>query len=171
MKELASDEKSVNVMIYTNNMLARGELIAKENSRVSILLRTQGVPNYFHLFQPQVISFAGGAPKTYSLSELFIPATQLTAFHISPPAHDPLDYDANEANRRMQPLDVMTGSFSIKGNMRISSLTDISTGLDVMRASWVSIYDADISNPFLPQFTAHVPMLLVNSIYVNFGIT
>jgi hypothetical protein len=171
MKELAPDEKTAMVMVYTNNMLARGEIIAKENARVSIWLRTQGVPNYIHLHKPQVISFLGAVPKTFSFSEIFIPTVQVLAFHIVPPAQDPLDYDAGEANRMMQFLEVMVGSFLLKGNIRISTQTDIATSLDVMRASWMSIYDAEITNSYLPQFNVHVPMLLVNPNQVSFGIT
>lgn len=170
MKELASDEKAVMVMVYTQNILARGEVIAKENARVSIWLRTQGVPNYIHLHKPQVISFLGGAPKTSSLSELFIPTVQVVGFHLAPPVQDPLDYDSAEANRMMQSLDVMIGSFLLKGKIRISTQTDIATSLDVMRASWMSIYDAEIGNPYLPQFNVQVPMLLVNPSLVNFGV-
>jgi hypothetical protein len=48
--------------------------------------------------------------------------------------------------------------------------TDVATSLDVMRASWMSIYDVDITNSSLPQFNVHVPMLLINPSYVNFGI-
>jgi hypothetical protein len=170
MKELAYDEKIAIVMVYTNNMLARGEVVAKENARVSIWLRTQGVPNYIHLYKPQVISFLGATPKTFSFSELFIPTVQVVGFHLAPPAQDPPDYDAGEANRMMQMLDIMLGSFSLKGKIRISMQTDIATSLDVMRASWMSIYDADISNSHLPQFNIHVPMLLVNPNQVNFGL-
>ena len=170
MKELAPDEKTAMVMVYTNNMLARGEVIAKENARVSIWLRTQGVPNYIHLHKPQVISFLGAVLKTFSFSEIFIPTVQVLAFHIVPPAQDPLDYDAGEANRMMQFLEVMIGSFLLKGNIRISTQTDIATSLDVMRASWMSIYDAEITNSYLPQFNVHVPMLLVNPNQVSFGI-
>jgi hypothetical protein len=171
MKELASDEKIVMVMVYTNNMLARGEVVAKDNARVSIWLRTQGVPNYIHLYKPQVISFLGATPRTFSFSEMFIPTVQVVAFHIAPPAQDPLDYDAGEANRMMQLLDVMIGSFLLKGKIRISMQTDVATSLDVMRASWMSIYDADISNPYMPQFNLHVPMLLLNPNQVNFGVS
>ena len=169
MKELAYDEKIAMVMVYTNNMLARGEVVAKENARVSIWLRTQGVPNYIHLYKPQVISLLGAIPRTFSFSEMFIPTTQVVAFHLAPPAQDPLDYDAGEANRMMQSLDVMLGSFLLRGKIRISMQTDVATSLDVMRASWMSVYDADISNPYMPQFNVHVPMLLVNPSQVNFG--
>ena len=100
---------------------------------------------------------------------MFIPTVQVAAFHLAPPAQDPLDYDASEGNRIMQPLDVMVGSFIIKGKMRISTQTDVGTSLDVMRASWMSIYEAEIGNPYLPQFNVHVPFLLVNSNLVSFG--
>lgn len=170
MKELASDEKTAMVMVYTQDLLARGEVVAKESARISIWLRTQGVPNYVHLYKPQVISFLGAAPKTSSLSELFIPTVQVVGFHLAPPAQDPLDYDASEANRMMQSLNVMVGSFLLKGKVRISTQTDVATSLDVMRASWMSIYDAEIANPYMPQFNVQVPMLLVNPSLVNFGI-
>jgi hypothetical protein len=170
MKELASDEKTAMVMVYTQDILARGEVVAKESARVSIWLRTQGVPNYVHLHNPQVISFLGAAPKTSSLSELFIPIVQVVGFHLAPPAQDPLDYDAGEANRMMQSLNVMVGSFLLKGKVRISTQTDVATSLDVMRASWMSIYEAEIANPYMPQFNVQVPMLLVNPSLVNFGI-
>ena len=170
MRELATDEKTAMVMVYTNNMLARGEVIAKETARVSIWLRTQGVPNYIHLIKPQALSFVGAAPKSFSFSEMFIPTAQVVAFHLIPPAQDPLDYDANEANRMMQTLEVLVGSFVLKGHIRISTHTDVATSLDVMRASWMSIYDSEIVNPYLPQFDMHVPMLLVNPSLVSFGI-
>jgi hypothetical protein len=170
MREITADEKIEMVMVYTNTMLARGEVIAKENARVSIWLRTQGVPNYIHLYKPQVISFLGAAPRTLSFSEMFIPTVQVVAFHIAPPAQDPLDYDPAEANRMMQLLEVIIGSFLLKGKIRISMQTDVATSLDVMRASWMSLYDADISNPYLPQFNVHVPMLLINPNQVNFGL-
>jgi hypothetical protein len=170
MRQLAADEKIATVMVYTNTMLARGEMISRENARVSIWLRTQGVPNYIHLFKPQVISFSGGTPKTFAFSEIFIPTVQVCAFHIAPPAQDPLDFEAGEQNRMMQTMEVMVGSFILKGKIRISTQTDVGTSLDVMRTLWLSIYEAQIANPYLPQFSVQVPMLLVNSNYVALGI-
>lgn len=170
MKPLAPDEKNVMVMVYTQNMLARGEVIAKENARVSIWLRTQGVPNYIHLYNPQVISFGGTPPKPLSFSEIFVPTAQVIGFHIVPPAQEAVDYDPAEVNRVMQPLEVLVGTFLLKGHIRVSKQAELATSLDVMRAAWVSIYDADITNPYLPQFSLHVPMLLVNPNQVGFGI-
>jgi hypothetical protein len=169
MRQLAADEKTATVMVYTNNMLARGEVITRENVRVSIWLRTDGVPNYIHLYKTQVVSFAGPAPKTFSFPEMFIPVAQVAAFHLAPPAQDSLDYDASEGNRIMQPLDILISSFIIKGRMRISTQSDVGTSLDVMRTLWVSIYEAEIVNPYLAQFNVQVPFLLVNSNLMSFG--
>jgi len=169
MRALAADEKTAMVMLYTQNMLARGEVIAKENARVSIWLRTQGVPNYIHLFKPQVISFSGTPPKALAFSEIFVPTAQVIGFHLVPPAQEPVDYDPNEANRVMQPLEVIVGTFLMKAHIRVSSHAELATSLDVMHAAWVSVYDADISNPFMPQFNMHVPMLLVNPSQVSLG--
>jgi hypothetical protein len=169
MKPLEADEKIAMVMLYTHNMLVRGEVVTKETLRVSIWLRTQGVPNYIHLIKPQVVLFGGTPPKSLAYSEMFVPTAEVLGFHLAPPEHDPLDYDASEVNRMMQPMDVMIGSFLAKAKIRISTQTDVSTSLDVSRASWLSLYDADISNPYLPQFNVRVPMLLVNPGHVSFG--
>lgn len=170
MKPLAPDERFVTTILYTSNMLARGDFVAKENSRVSILLRTQGVPNYIHLIKPQVVLFGGTPPKPLAYSEIFIPTPQVLGFHIAPPEHDVMDYDPTEQNRIMQPVDVLIGLFLAKAKIRISSQTDVATSLDVARSPWLSIYDAEITNPYLPQFKIQVPMLLVSSTAVSFNL-
>ena len=70
----------------------------------------------------------------------------------------------------MQPLDILIGTFLLKGKIRLSTQMDIATSLDVTRAGWMSAYDAVITNPNLPQFNMHVPMLLVNPTLVTFGL-
>jgi hypothetical protein len=169
MKPLTPDEKTALVMLYTNNMLVRGEIVIKESLRVSIWLRTQGVPNYIHLHSPNVILLGGTPPKSLTYSELFIPTAEVLAFHLAPPAQDPLDYDASELNRRMQPVDLLVGSFTLKAKLRISTQTELATFLDVSRSSWTSVYEANVTNPYLPQFNIQVPMLLVNPNRVSFG--
>ena len=52
MTTLSPDEKSTLVMTYTQNMLVRGEVVTRQGVRVSTWLRTQGVPEYIHLFKP-----------------------------------------------------------------------------------------------------------------------
>jgi hypothetical protein len=170
MRVLTPDEKLMMVMVYTQNMLVRGEMIVNEGVRVSIWLRTQGVSNFIHLVHPQVILFGSSAPKSITYSEMYVPTNQVIAFHIAPPATEPLDYDINEANRAMASITAMVGTFMLKAKIRFSSQTDLGTSLDVMRTSWISLYEAEITNPYLTQFNIQVPMLLISSNAVSFGV-
>lgn len=170
MKQLAPDEKASTVVMYTQSMLIRGDVVLRENMRVSIWPRTQGVPNFIHLYNVQLIQLAGSPPKTYAKDEAFISTHEIVGFHLAPPAQDPLDYDPAEANRKMQSVQVLTGSFVMKSFLRISTATDFAASLDVMNATWMSIYDAEITNPYLPQFNLRVPMLLVRPNKVIIGL-
>lgn len=170
MRALNSDEKSSTVILYTASMLVRGDIILRDSMRVSIWPRTQGVPNFIHLFNVQIIQLAGSSPKNYAREEIFVPTPEVIGFHLAPPAHDPLDYDAAETNRRIQPIQIMAGMFEIKANLRVSTVTDFAASLDVLNASWISLYDAEIKNPFLPQLHLNVPMLLLRSNSILIGL-
>lgn len=171
MTTLGADEKLTTVMIYSHNSLVRGDVITKQNLRVSIWLRTQGVPNYIHLFKTQVLTFAGATPRSATYGEMFFPTPQVVGFHIAPPAADPVDYDASEAGRRMVDISMMIGTFTLKAKSRISSQTDFATSIDVARSTWMSIYEAEISNSALPQMgVMRVPMLLVRPEQVSFAL-
>ncbi|KAA0274717.1 MAG: hypothetical protein L6Q49_04400 [Anaerolineales bacterium] len=170
MRELAPDEKISTVIIYTPAMLVRGDLIVRENMRVSIWLRTQGVPNFIHLLKAHVIQLAGSPSKTYAKEEIFIPTSEIIGFHLAPPARDPVDYESSEMNRRMQPVMVLAGSFEMKGLLRVSTATDMAASIDVMNTTWLSLYDTEITNPYVPQLNIAVPMLLVRPNKVTIGL-
>jgi hypothetical protein len=70
----------------------------------------------------------------------------------------------------MQPVDVLVGTFVMRGKIRISTQTDVGSSLEVARISWMSLYDAEITNPYLPQMPViRVPMVLVNPTHVAFA--
>jgi len=167
---LAPDEKATLAMAYTRNMLIRGEAVTKESMRVSVWLRTEGAPNYIHLLNANVIVFGGGTPKSLSYSEFYVPVQETLAFHIAPPQSDPLDYDPDEKNRSMDFVTILLGTFSMKGKIRFSSQTGMGASLEVARAAWMSLYEVDVSNPFLPQLSLHVPMMLVRPFNVGYGV-
>ena len=166
-----SDEKTTPVMLYTQDTLVRGEVVTTKNVlRVNIWLRTDGAPKYLHVLKPQVLVFGGGPVKPLSYSEIYFPAAQLVGFHTLPPTDEALDYDPNEMNRMMQPVDVLVGTFVMKGKIRISTQTEVGASLEVARIAWMSLYDVEITNPYLPQMPAlHVPMALVNPTHVAFA--
>jgi hypothetical protein len=171
MYTLHPDEKTSTVMIYSGNAFIRGELVTRENARVSIWLRTQGVPNYVHLLKAQVLLLGGTPPRSVAYNELFFPAAEIIAFHLAPPVTDLLDYDPLESNRTMTEANLLLGAFMVKGRLRISTHTDFATSIEVGRATWLSVYDADITNPFVSQMPPiHVPMMLVRPEEVTFGL-
>jgi hypothetical protein len=159
-------------MLYTRQIVVRGEVVTKQNvPRINIWLRTDGAPRYMHVLNPQVLVFGGSPAKALSYSEIYFPTSDIIAFHILAPVEEPLDYDPEEENRTMEVVDLLVGTFIMKGKIRISSQTEVSTSLEVARVSWMSVYDVWISNPYLPQMPAlQVPMVLVNPIHVAFGV-
>jgi hypothetical protein len=169
---LRPDEKTTPVMLYTQDALVRGDAVTKQSVlRVNIWLRTDGAPKYVHLLKPQVLVFGGSPVKPLSYAELYFPTSQVIGFHTLPPTDEPLDYDPDEANRMMQEVDALVGTFVMKGNIRISTHTELGTSLEVARVAWMSIYDTAITNPYLPQMPVlQVPMVLVNPNHVAFGV-
>ena len=168
---LRPDEKTSLVMLYTMHNVVRGEAVVKQNvARVNIWLRADGAPRYIHILKPQVLVFGGSPVKALSYSELYFPASEAIAFHTLPPTDEPLDYDPDEANRKMEVVELLVGTFVMKGNIRISTHTEVNTSLEAAGVSWMSIYEASITNPYLPQMPAlQVPMVLVNPGHVAFG--
>ena len=171
MYSLASDEKTTTVMVYSRNKLIHGELVTKDNVRVSIWPRTQSMPNYIHMLKTEVLFFGGSPPRTLSYNEYYFPTERIVGFHLAPPASEELDYDPDEANRSLVEVEMVLGAFMLKGSVRLSTQTDFAAGLEMSHMTWLSVYQAEISNPFLPQMPAiRVPMLLVNPTQVSFGL-
>lgn len=168
---LRPDEKTSPVMLYSLYSVVRGEAVVKQNvPRVNIWLRTDGAPRYIHILKPQVLVFGGSPVKALTYAELYFPTSQVIAFHALPPADEPLDYDPGEADRKMEPVDLLVGTFVMKGQIRISTHTEVDHTLESAVVSWMSVYDVSITNPYLPQMPAlQVPMLLANPSHVSFG--
>lgn len=169
---LRPDEKTSLVMLYSMDSVVRGEAVVRQNvARVNIWLRTDGAPRYIHILKAQVLVFGGSPVKSLSYSELYFPTSDVIAFHTLPPTDEPLDYDPNEADRRMEPVDLLVGTFLMKGQIRISTHTEVDNTLESARVSWMSVYDVSIANPYLPQMpTLQVPMVLVNPSHLAFGL-
>jgi len=170
MTTLASDEKSTLVMVYTQNALIRGEVVTKENVRVSIWLRTDAAPHYFHLLNAHMLFFGTNPAKSSNHAEIYVPITSTIGFHITPPTQEPLDYEEGEKNRAIQLVSAGVGSFVFKGKVRYSAQSGLNSSLEMVHG-WLSMYETEITNPSLPQMPAIlVPMLLVNPGQVTFAL-
>lgn len=171
MSQLAPDEKTTTVMVYSSNKLIHGELITKQNVRVSILPRMQALTNFLHFYKAQTWFFGGGEPRLIKYEECFFPVEQIVGFHMAPPACDPLDYEAGLVNRTLSELSMMLGVFVVKGKILVSTQVELGANLELAHKNWLSVYEADVSSPFLMQMPVlHVPMLLVRPSQVTFGV-
>jgi hypothetical protein len=169
MRALESDEKCVVVMAYTRTMLVRGGLIVQKSIRVSTWLRNQAISSFLHLVDSHALILSG-APKSITYSELYVPTNEIMVFHVAPPADEPPDFDTRELNQTPSPVTVVAGAFSIKGKIRISSQTGLGQSLETLRTPWISLYEVEITNPNISQFDIQVPMVLVSSNIVSFGV-
>jgi hypothetical protein len=171
MYTLAAGEKTTLVMVYTETMLVRGEVVTTENIRVNTWLRTAGVPEFMHILKAQVLLFGSGGVKTLAYTEIFLPVNKIIAFHPVLPADNILDYAEDEKNRVMVPMTAVAGTFLFKGKLRISSLSGLGTSIEMAHSAWTSLYEVEITNPYLAQMPPlHVPMLLAGSKYVTLAL-
>lgn len=163
--QIEHDEKATSVMIYTDMQLILGDVITKKTIKVSSWLRTPALPQFIRLYDSSVLFFGvEGGQKPQPFRELLLPSPEIIAFHIKPPAQDPLDYDPNEPNRKMEPVSATIGHFRFDGNIRMSSQTNLERFLDVSKEDFISLYDARVFQPNNPSRGAfNVPYMLVRS--------
>jgi hypothetical protein len=160
---LTPDDKVVQVMVYTLTNLFWGEVVVKEMIRVSTWLRTNSAPDRITMYNARVMNVASATQsRPLIFPDLNISASQVMAFHIIPPAKDPLDYDPTEPNRKMEAVSVLVSSFRIDGTLRLSAISSLSKYLEVTREAFTAVYDAKISNLLLTSLgIISVPFLLV----------
>lgn len=168
---IADDEKTTPIMIYTANSLIKGDVISKRPIRITTWLRTPMAPEYFHLLNANVLLMSGPASmRSLSLNQCFISIPQVIAYHLVPPEEEPLDFDATEPNRKMEPVSVLVGTFLLRGHIRMSEQTVLKTYLDVAHETYFSLYDSEISNPGMPNMgTLRVPLTILRSDRVTFA--
>lgn len=162
MYTLGPEEKASVVMAYTQSGLVRGEIVTRDSVRLNTWFRTDSAPDFIHLYNLQWLQASGGVVKPLAYAELLLPVSLVIGFHLAPPSQEPLDYNAQEDNRINKPVTILMGFFVVKGSIRTSAQTDLVTNLQISHSPWLSIYEAEISSPQLPQMPPFkVPMMLI----------
>lgn len=169
--QLQEGEKATEVMVYTDTLLIWGQVITKVAIRVSTWLRTPAIPQFMCIYEAHVLRFgSGGISKPQNYQELYLPSSQIIAFHIKPPERDPLDYDPNEPMRKMEPATALVGWFHFDGALRMSTQTNIARFLDVTKEPFITMYDIEITQPSSPSGgVMRVPYALVRGENVIFS--
>jgi hypothetical protein len=169
---LTADDKAAGIMVYTASGLSWGIAVVKNQIRVSTWLRTNSAPEIICLYNARSLSISGGSqPKVLSFRELYIPITQIIAYHLRPPAADPLDFDPTEPNRKMEPVSVIVGHFKFDGSMRIASRISLATHLEISRENFLPLYDVEVSCPSMPALTPiKVAYVLIRNQFAAYGV-
>jgi hypothetical protein len=159
---LGGDEKATPVMVYTLTSLAWGEVITKDQVRVSTYLRTLN-PDYVSLYEARTLPVGMAPNQAMLFSELHIRTPQVIAFHLLPNAPaEPMDFDPAETNRKMEPATVLVGPFRFDANMRISTILTLGKYVEIFTDVFLSLYDAAITCPSMPELgTVRAPLVLV----------
>jgi hypothetical protein len=143
--KLEVGDKVTPIMAYTDSALILGDVITREAMRVSTWLRTQAIPQYLVIHNASLVRFGGGQPRPVKFNELLLPTNEVSAYHITPPGSNPLDYDPKESMRKMEPATVLVGWFRFEGFLRMSTITNLERFLDSSKEVFTSVYDVTIS--------------------------
>jgi hypothetical protein len=170
---VGKDEKSAPVMVYTVTGIVWGDVVVREQVRVSTWLRTNMAPDNVCIFNAKaLITTNNTTPKPIQLKEIHISLTQILAIHLIPPAQDPPDYDPTEPNRVMTPAAALVGTFRFDGKMRMSTVTNLAKYIEITRENFTGLYEVDISCPVMPALgTLKVPFVLVRQATTFFALT
>ena len=166
---LEFEEKATPVLIYMQDSMAWGEVVTKELVRVSTWLRTPKAPNYICLYDSHLL-YANSNVPPIAFKELNIPAGNVAAIHMIPPLHDPVDYDLNEPNRKLEPVTAMIGPFQLNGSVRMSTHANLRKFLELMTEKYSSLYEVEISQPMRPNIKPlRVPYVLIRREFTLFS--
>ncbi|RPI25599.1 MAG: hypothetical protein EHM70_19890 [Chloroflexota bacterium] len=158
---LEFEEKTTPVMVYMASGMVWGEVVHKEMVRVSFWLRAPIPPQIITVYDSQMLYTTGNNPPS-TFSELHVPVSEILALHILPPAHEPLDYDEMEPNRKMEPVTALAGAFRFDGKLRMATSSTVKKFLDVVKENYTSLYDVHASQPLRPNLKPlHVPFVLL----------
>jgi hypothetical protein len=156
---LASDEKTTQVMIGTDDLLVWGDLVTKEHARISAFLSTLA-EDFVPLHDAKVLFLA----PTQQVPPLEKPAVYMKLEEIL------LFYDMAEDTplpeetelRRYEPVEVVVGSFHIEGKMVKSPVATLHNLLLVTRDEYMPFYQATIrhvAKPWLGVFSTSMVQL------------
>jgi hypothetical protein len=151
---LSPEEKATQVMVGTPDMLLWGDLITKQQARMSIYLNTlaedfiplHGIKMLFLSPTQQVAPIEKPA--------LFVKQEEILLFLAM---HDTEPLPDETETRKYEPIEVFVGSYQIEGKLLKSPFSTLENMLMVSRAVYLPIYEATVrhvAKPWLGTFSA-----------------
>ena len=153
---LAQDEKAVQVMIGTADALIWGDLVTKEQVRMSAYLNTLA-EEYISLFDAKLLFLA---PKEQ------MPPIERSSVHIRQQAilvffvlHDEEPLPEETQTRQYEPIEGFVGSYQVEGNLLKPPISSVQNTLIVSKSTYMPIYSATVhhvAKPWLGSFSSNL---------------
>lgn len=148
-------ETSTAMMFYTADSLVWGNIIHHEEILPSRILVGITIPEFVSVYQAKILfTQPNFIPKPISHSEIHIPTQKIVGYHLMPPQTDQIDYDETEPNRKLEPITVYLGAFTLRGLIRISEITTVKSNLEVLKSEFITLYDLEISHSHKKEMSA-----------------
>lgn len=151
---LGPEEKATQVMVGTPDMLLWGDLITKQQVRMSIFLNTLA-EDFVPLHGVKAL-FLAPAQQMAPVEKpaLFVKQEEILLFLAM---HDTEPIPDETETRRYEPIEVFVGSYQIEGKILKSPFSTLENMLMVSRFTYMPVYEATVSHvakPWLGTFPA-----------------
>lgn len=151
---LSPDEKATQVMVGTPDLVLWGDLITKQQVRMSIYLNTLA-EDFVPLHRVKMLPLAPTQQVApVEKPTLFVKQEEILLFlamHDTEPLPDETD------TRKYEPIEVFAGAYQIEGKLLKSPFSTLENMLIVTRATYLPIYEAKVrhvAKPWLGTFSA-----------------
>ena len=151
---LAQDEKAVQVMIGTADALVWGDLVTKEQVRMSAYLNTLA-EEYITLFDAKLLFLAPQEQMPpIERSSIHIRQKEILVFFVM---HDKEPLPEETQTRHYEPIEGIVGSYQVEGNLLKPPISSLQNTLLVSKATYMPVYNATVrhvAKPWLGSFSS-----------------
>ena len=138
---LAPDEKAIQVMIGTADALMWGDLVTKQQVRMSAYLNTLA-EEYISLFNAKILFLA---PQEHAppveRSSVHVRQEEVLVFFVR---HDEEPLPEETQTRQYEPIEAVIGAFQIEGELLKSPISTVQNMLLVSKAVYMPVYNATV---------------------------
>jgi hypothetical protein len=151
---LSPEEKATQVMVGTPDLLLWGDLVTKQQVRMSIYLNTLA-EDFVPLRRVKMLPLAPTQQVApIERPTLFVKQEEILLFLAM---HDTEPLPDETETRKYEPIEVFVSSYQIEGKLLKSPFSTLENMLMVTRATYLPIYEAQVrhvAKPWLGTFSA-----------------
>ena len=153
---LQPDEKAIQVLVGTSDMLIWGDLVLKQQARISAFLTTLA-EDFVPLRDVKILYLAPTQQiPPIERPEIFVKYEEILLFYAM---NDDTPLPEESETRRFEPIEVLVGSFHIVGSLLKAPVASLQNMLLVSKDAYMFVYGASVrhvAKPWLGTFSADI---------------